>query len=171
MRQRRNFTHKGDGGYMKKVISALFVLALALGACTPTRVITFTAANTGIPVLLGPSDSAGPTSGRKCSAANITENNKINIKLNRSMALTSDAARNTTEQHHHSKPELVDVVILKRTLGNKNVNICIDTLETSDLGVYLLFGLVETTAVSMNTHIEKVEKRDAVNQTKVEAQK
>ena len=155
---------------MKKAFTLLFVLAIVSGACTPTRVVTLTASNTGIPVLLSPSDSAGPASGRKCTAANITENNKINIKLARSMAMTSDT-RNTTEKHYASEATIVDLTILKKTLNDKNINICIDTVETSDFGMYLLFGLLETTTVSMDSHIEKVEKGNSANQTNVEAQK
>jgi hypothetical protein len=146
-------------------LSVIIFFLMLLVACSPARVVNFSALNTGIPVLLSPSDRIGSSANQKCSAGKITEKSKINVKMSNAEIFTT-TGNFSNSRSVQAESSVVDVVLLNKTMGDKNTNICIDALETSDLGVYFVFGFVETTKVSMDAHVEKNEKGDNLNPKK-----
>ena len=150
--------------YIIIIFKIVFILIIISGCAA--RTVIFTASNTGIPVLLSSSDRINSKSDQKCNAENIPENRKINIKLANFDTMSFVGTK--TSRSFRSDASIVDLMIIKKTLNDMNINVCIDKLETQDFGLYLLFGLIEKTTVSMDAHIEKVEKENNLNQGKTE---
>lgn len=154
--------------------SSFIILLLLLTACSPpTRIVKFTASNTGIPVLLSQSDRIGSSSNKKCSTEKITEDSKIKITMDNLRAAASNMGTGAhgVAQKSESAAYAVDSNILKKTLGDKNTNVCIDTIETIDLGIAILVGVAGGTSVTVDAHIENIENENNITLNSAEEQR
>ncbi|MDP8210406.1 MAG: hypothetical protein RAO94_08175 [Candidatus Stygibacter australis] len=132
--------------------SLIITIVLIISGCSSSRYVCFTAANTGIPVLLSKIDRINNNQDPGlCETVKYTDDQMIYATTLYRKRIISE---NTVITHLDSTN--IDAKILKNTLGDKNLNVNVIELEVNNLwsGVYLLVFLakeeyyVKMTAIS-----------------------
>lgn len=137
------------------IVFMFLVLVLNCFSCEHYR-INYTAAKTGIPVLLSPVDRIGGPAERplKKPAKSIGDNDKISIFV---QGFESISATNTgPDQSVTINASNVDTQILKQSLGKPEFNMYIDDLEVTSMAVYALVGLMDRARITTVGHLETI---------------
>lgn len=128
-------------------------LVLCCSSCVRYR-INYTAAKTGIPVLLSSVDRIGGPDDRteKKPAESIDDKDKIRILVQGFESIS--ATQNSPDQSVFIHASNVDKQILKRSLGKPEYNMYIDDLEVDSFAVYMIVGLMDRSRITTVGHLE-----------------